>query len=102
MVVGYDTDTTSVPESAAAQVANLFRHAEAILRAGNATWNDVVRMTFYAPSLDSRADINVAWTTVFPDPERRPARITHQTDSGLGIRCEFIAYVPEQEGASRC
>lgn len=100
MVVGYDAGTTSVPDCAGAQVANLFEHAAAILEAAGASWDDVVRMTFYAPSLASRPDINAVWTATFPDPDRRPARITHEVDTHLGIRCEFIAYLPEGEGGA--
>lgn len=93
MVVGYDPGTSTVPQLWSAQVANLFAHVGSILTAGDAAWSDIVRMTFYVPSLDVRPDINVAWLEHFPDAEHRPARITHEVRSELGIRCEFLAYV---------
>ncbi|WP_172652516.1 RidA family protein [Rhodococcus opacus] len=102
MVVGYDAGTTSVPDSAKAQVANLFEHAGAILAAAGATWNDVVRMTFYTPDPAARADINLLWTATFSDPVRRPARVTHEVASDLGIRCEFIAYIAHENGDYTC
>lgn len=93
MVVGYDAGTWTVPEAPGAQVANVFAHIGNILQAADATWTDIVRMTFYATSLDVRPEINVAWLEHFPDAASRPARVTHQVVSPLGIRCEFVAYV---------
>jgi 2-iminobutanoate/2-iminopropanoate deaminase len=102
IVVGYDPGTTTVPAEPRDQVANLFRHCAAILAAAEATWEDIVRMTFYAPSLDSRPAINEVWTQTFPDGAQRPARITHEVDSHLGIRCEFIAYVSTEGSGAPC
>ncbi|MEI4271124.1 RidA family protein [Klenkia sp. LSe6-5] len=99
MVVGYDAGTTTVPPEPTAQVANLFQHSAAVLAAGGATWDDVVRMTFYLPDLADRAAVNEVWTRVFPVADRRPARVAHQADSHLGIRCEFIAYLTGEESA---
>jgi len=99
MVVGYDPGTTVVPQDPAAQVRNVFEHAAAILAAGGATWDDVVRMTFYVPDLALRQVVNAPWLEIFPDPATRPARVTHASDSSLGIRAELIAFV--QAGSGR-
>lgn len=102
MVVPYDPGTMDVPDDPRAQVDNLFRYVAAILQEGGATWDDVVRMTFYLPDLKDRPHINELWTATFPDPDRRPARIAHQVDSALGIRCEFLAHVSGPEGEVPC
>lgn len=93
MVVGYDGGTTVVPKEPSAQVENIFSHVAAILDSAEATWADVVRMTFYVSDLKLRPVINSLWLTHFPDPETRPARVTHPGGADLGIRAEFMAYV---------
>lgn len=101
MVVGYDQDTSRLPDRPEAQVENVFDYVGAILRAAGAAWAHVVRMTFYVPHLEMRAAINPAWLAHFPDAGSRPARVTHQVPTELGIRCEFIAYVHAPPGALR-
>ncbi|MEZ0165152.1 RidA family protein [Kineococcus sp. LSe6-4] len=97
MVIGYDPGTTDVPPEPSAQVANLFHHVAAVLHAGGAGWEHVVRMTFYLPDLAQRTAVNEVWTATFPDAATRPARIAHEVAHPLGIRCEFIAYAPPPE-----
>ncbi len=99
MVVGYDPGTSVVPQDPAAQARNVFDHAAAILAAAGATWDDVVRMTFYVPDLALRPVVNAPWLEIFPDATTRPARVTHASDSDLGIRAEFIVFVQARSGA---
>lgn len=102
MVIGYRPGTRDVPESVSEQVANLFSYVGAILSGAGADWSDIVRMIFYVPSLDMRPEINVAWIAHYPEEATRPARITHQMPTELGVRCEFLAYVTTPDGSGQC
>jgi 2-iminobutanoate/2-iminopropanoate deaminase len=93
MVVGYQRGTTLVPDTPEAQVENIFAYVADILAEAAATWDDVVRMTFYVPDLQVRPAINGPWLEHFPDPSTRPARVTHAVPTDLGIRAEFVAYL---------
>jgi 2-iminobutanoate/2-iminopropanoate deaminase len=84
----------NVPDDVRAQLDNLFHHAGEMLTAAGAEWRDVVKMTFYLPSLDLRAELNDPWVAHFPDPDSRPARHT-QLSSGRAAQCDFVAYIDD-------
>ena len=74
VVAARDPGSDRVPEEPEAQIANLFGHVDAMLRAGGADWRHVVKMNFYVPDIAVRALINAPWLEHFPDPRRgRPA-----------------------------
>lgn len=83
-----------IPEDPGTQLTNLFHHVGEMLEAGGATWDDIVKMTFYVPDLKMRDLINGPWVDHFPDANSRPARHT-QLAAGAGafISCDFVAYV---------
>lgn len=95
VIPSFDPYTRNVPPTAEAQIANLFGRAEAILEAGEATWDDVAKMTFFVTDLAQRDLINGPWAERFPDPESRPARHTQVVAPGGSpmITCDLIAYV---------
>jgi 2-iminobutanoate/2-iminopropanoate deaminase len=89
-----DPGATTVPDTIAGQLDNLFHHAGEMLAAAGADWRHVVKMTFYLPSLDLRAELNQPWVAHFPDPASRPARHT-QVASGAVAQCDFVAFVDD-------
>ena len=96
VIVPFDVGTRDVPGDVDTQVANLFDRAGRIFTAGGAGWDDVARMTFFVTSASSRDVIDRLWTTHFPDPAHRPARMTQiaTLPDPMEVQCEFLAVVP--------
>lgn len=86
--------SNDVPDDVRAQLDNLFHHAGEMLAAAGAEWRHVVKMTFYLPSLDLRAELNDPWVAHFPDADARPARHT-QLAPGRAAQCDFVAFVDD-------
>ena len=95
MIAARDAGSEDVPDEVEAQIANLFRHAGAMLREAGADWRHVVKMNFYVPDLAMRALINEPWLQHFPDPEARPARHTQVVAGQSTPTCDFLAYVDD-------
>lgn len=95
VIAGFDVGARSMPEDAEAQARNVFRHAGAILAASGATWDDVVKMTFFVATSDLRTVIEPIWVEHFPDPMSRPARHIQTTSvpARVQVQAEFLAYV---------
>lgn len=95
VVVGFDPGTRVMPEDAAHQLRNILRHAGAILDAGGATWDDVVKMTFYVADAEVRAVVEAQWVELFPDAASRPARHTQVVDlpRKVQVQADLLAYV---------
>lgn len=92
IIVARDPGTPTVPADIESQLANLFHHVGEMLRAADAGWQHVAKMTFYLPRLDDRTALNGPWTAHFPDPASRPSRHT-QLAPGSTAQCDFIAYI---------
>jgi enamine deaminase RidA (YjgF/YER057c/UK114 family) len=85
-----------VPDSLDDQITNLFTHMGQMLDKGGATWDDMVKITFFvADAAASRPALNGPWVQHFPDPESRPSR--HNLEIPMSgkaqISCVFTAYV---------
>ena len=93
IVAPFDVGTRNVPAEPSAQIENLFIHTEKMLEAGGATWDDVVKMTFYVEDIAYRELLNEPWVKRFPDPASRPARHTQLSLGGPAVRCDVTAYV---------
>lgn len=93
IIAPFDPGTRNVPADATAQIENIFTHAGAILDAAGATWDDVVKFTFYVEDISSRDLINEPWKKRFPNPESRPSRHTMLALGGPAVRGEFMAYI---------
>lgn len=97
IVAPFDPGTRDCPDTIEGQIANLFTHVGEILRAADATWDDITSMTFFVnDTADPRQALNGPWTERFPDPASRPARHTQRSapDGGPArIRCTFLAYL---------
>jgi 2-iminobutanoate/2-iminopropanoate deaminase len=84
------------PDTVEEQLENLFRHAGKILMMAGASWEDVVRMTFYVSDIATRDMINPVWQKYFPDKASTPARYTQLLPSSGGavkVSTDLWAYV---------
>ena len=85
-----------IPDSLEAQIENLFTHMQGMLGAAGATWDDMVKITFYvADASESRPALNGPWVERFPDEHSRPARYNMEIPMAgkARISCVFTAYV---------
>jgi enamine deaminase RidA (YjgF/YER057c/UK114 family) len=92
VIVAFDPGTRDVPENSGAQLDNLFRHMKLILDEAGASWDDVAKVEFWAPTAEMRNEIDGHYVEVFPDESSRPSRHTHTSD-GTVMTASFIAYV---------
>jgi 2-iminobutanoate/2-iminopropanoate deaminase len=96
-VSGRDLDTNEMPEDVSTQAKNAFATLGRILRAADASLDDVIKVTVYLNDRGQRTAINDAWLDAFPDPTSRPARHTLVQDltAPLLIQIEAMAVVSE-------
>jgi 2-iminobutanoate/2-iminopropanoate deaminase len=94
-IPGIDPATGKLAPDAAGQARFAFRNMRAMLEAGGATLQDVVRMTVYLKDNAAREHINAEWLQCFPDPHDRPARHTlvHDLQGGMLLQIEIVAVV---------
>ena len=95
VIAARDPGSDTTPDDAEAQIANLFRHVDAILHEAGADWRHIVRMNFFVPDIGVRPLINGPWLEHFPDPDSRPARHTQVAADQGAVSCEFVAYVED-------
>ena len=90
---GSDPATGSLPEELADEVAQMFANLEAIVRAADATVDDIIRLSVYAPDRGVTSCLNDTWIATFPDEASRPARhlSIQEIHPALRIQCEFVA-----------
>jgi 2-iminobutanoate/2-iminopropanoate deaminase len=78
------------------QAKQVFDNLGAILRAGGASFGDVVKVTVYLTDLDDFAAMNEVMITQFG--EHKPARTTIQAaklPSGASVEIDMIALAPD-------
>lgn len=94
-ISGKDASTGKLPQEAAAQARNAFANMAALLEAGGATADDVVKLTVYAKDDSVREAINAEWLRCFPDAADRPARhiLLQDLQHGMWLQLEFIAVI---------
>src|SRR4051812_26087906 len=76
-IMGADPATGVLPEKIEDQAVNCFKNLETVLTKAGAKLTDVLKVTVYIKSNNTRQAINPAWLATFPDEHARPAR--HQT-----------------------
>lgn len=94
VIVAFNPGTRDVPEGSQAQLDNLFRHMRRILDEAGASWDDVAKVEFWAPTAEMRSEIDGHYVAVFPDETSRPSRHTHASD-GTVMTASFIAYISD-------
>ncbi len=92
VITPYDPGTRTAPDTPAGQLRNIFTHVGAILAEADATWDDVAKMEFWAPTAEMRSQIDPVWVEHFADPDARPSRHTHAGGGEL-ITASFLAWV---------
>ena len=97
IIAPFDPGTRNAPDTALAQLENLFRHAGKMLLMAGGSFDDVARITFYVSELALRDELNPIWDSHFPDKASCPARYTQLlapgVSKGLMIQADFIAYL---------
>ena len=94
-VYGLDPATGKIPDDVAEQARLMFANLKRILAAGEASLDDVARMTVYVKVPEARAAVNAEWLAAFPDPASRPARHTLQNDhlpANMLVQCDAVAW----------
>jgi 2-iminobutanoate/2-iminopropanoate deaminase len=94
-IPGVDATTGQLGADAAAQARCAFDNLRALLAAGGATLEDVVRMTVYIKDNTAREHVNAHWLVCFPDPHDRPARHTlvYDLPGGMLLQLEVVAVI---------
>ena len=93
-IPGLDPATGQLPAGAAAQAAQAFANMKALLQAGGATLDDVVRLTVFIGAEEHRRLVDPLWLECFPDPHDRPARhilVYEHLKNGMVIQLEVVA-----------
>lgn len=96
VIVPFIVGTREIPDDVDEQVGNVFQRMGLILDSAQATWEQVVRITFFTSRSGIRHEIDAAWAKHFPDPASRPARSTRiaTLPAGMEVQCEFLAVMP--------
>jgi 2-iminobutanoate/2-iminopropanoate deaminase len=95
-VSGKDPRTNSFPEGIDAQCAQMFVNIRALLEAGGATPEDVIKLTVWLKDKSLRPHLNKQWVAMFPDGHSRPARHTFagpDLDPPMLVQCEVMAVI---------
>lgn len=92
-IPGIDPATGQLAQDAAGQARFAFQNMRAMLEAGGATPDDVVRITVYLKDNAAREHVNAQWVECFPDPHDRPARhsLVYDLQGGMLLQLEVVA-----------
>ncbi|MDP3921952.1 MAG: RidA family protein [Hydrogenophaga sp.] len=94
-VSGKDPATGQLPADALTQVGNTFANLRAVLQAGGASLDDVVKFSVAIKDNAVREHLNAVWLACFPDPHDRPARhiVVQDLQHGMWLQIEVMAFV---------
>jgi 2-iminobutanoate/2-iminopropanoate deaminase len=94
-IAGKDPADGSLPPDGATQVAHAFTNLQALLAAGGAGLEHVVKLDITLASDDLREPVNTQWLACFPDPADRPARhiVVQPLGHGMQVQLEVLAWV---------
>lgn len=97
IIPAYNDGIREMPDTLEEMVDNLFLHMGNMLTAAGATWDDMVKITFFTGEPGAaREAVNTVWVEKFPDPASRPSRHTQKvptTGDKPSISCVFTAYL---------
>jgi enamine deaminase RidA (YjgF/YER057c/UK114 family) len=96
IISGRDPETGKMPPELDAQVTNVFRQIRLCVEAAGGTVEDIVKVNFWMKDpATGRKALNGEWSTMFPDPESRPARHTLALGAGNPnhVTCDFVAVI---------
>ncbi len=94
-VAGKDPATGALPADVADQVRHAFANLKAVLDAGGASLQDVVKFSVSIKDNAVREPLNAEWLACFPDPHDRPARhiVLQDLQHGMWLQIEAMAFV---------
>jgi 2-iminobutanoate/2-iminopropanoate deaminase len=94
-VSGKDAATGALPADMADQVRHAFANLKAVLEAGGASLQDVVKLSVSIKDNAVRDPLNAEWLACFPDPHDRPARhiVLQDLQHGMWLQIEAMAFV---------
>lgn len=94
-IAGRDPADGVLPADGALQVQHAFANLRALLAAGGAGLEHVVKLGVTLADEGLRDAVNVQWLACFPDPDDRPARhiVVQPLGHGLQVQLELMAWV---------
>ncbi len=94
-VRGVSIETGEMPADPQAQADLMFDNLRAIIEAGGASTESIVKVTVYLRDGSLRPIVNAGWLKLFPDPASRPARHTliYDLPGEMAIQCDALAVV---------
>ena len=94
-VSGKDPVTGELPADIASQARNTFANLRAVLAAGGASMDDVVKFSVTITDNAVREAVNAEWLAAFPDPHDRPARhiVVADLQHGMRLQIEVMAVI---------
>lgn len=94
-VSGKDPVSGELPSDPEQQVRNTFANLQAVLQAGGASMDDVVKFSITIKHNAVRDAINTHWLATFPNPEDRPARhiVVSDLQHGMELQIEALAFI---------
>jgi 2-iminobutanoate/2-iminopropanoate deaminase len=98
-ISGKDPQNGAYPEGIEGQCAQMFANIRALLDAGGATPEDVIKVNVWITDKALRPHLNRHWRAMFPDPHSRPARHTFASldlDPPMLVQCEVMAVIQEK------
>lgn len=94
-ISGKDPASGQLPADMGTQARNAFANLRAVLQAGGATLEQVVKFSITIHDESAREAINAEWLAAFPDPLDRPARhiTVHPLQHGMYLQLEVMAVI---------
>ena len=94
-IAGKDPADGSLPADGGAQVAHAFANLRALLAAGGAGLQHVVKLAVTLADDGLREAVNAQWLSCFPDADDRPARhvVVQPLGHGMQVQLEVLAWV---------
>lgn len=94
-VAGKDPVSGELPADIDSQARNTFANLRAVLAAGGASMDDVVKFSVSIKSDAVRDAINAEWLAAFPDAHDRPARhiVVADLQHGMQLQIEAMAVI---------
>lgn len=94
-VSGKDAASGQLPADVVGQVRAVFANLKAVLAAGGASMDDVVKFNVAIKDNTVREPLNAEWLACFPDPHDRPARhiVLQDLQHGMWLQIEAMAFI---------
>ena len=94
-VSGKDPVSGELPADIQTQARNTFANLRAVLAAGGASLDDVVKFSVTIKDNAAREAVNAQWLAAFPDPHDRPARhiVVADLQHGMQLQIEAMAVI---------